>query len=449
MTCLLSVHTEIRWTKTSEKHRPKLLELENLLKTEPTKASKIGTYWVCFDDKFGIGEGSDGTRVYVGLSDDGCEVAIKCIKKKCYQMGENEKNILNFSQVQDEKHIINYRYYYDPVDTEKAYLVLDLHEETLEDYVLSKDRSVEELRVVGPEIIRQILSGVKALHCGNPEILHRDLKPRNILVSKKGDMKVSDFGISRTLPEGQTTHKSGVSGTDGWMAAESIPPENEDDLSFEEIQVRYKKHSDIQVLGMLCYYILTKGKHPYGNRHHRGSNISKGIFNLKDLSDPCAKDLISWMLQHDRTKRPNVNECLRHPYLQTSEVNFNFVTRVGNEKEIKIKDSNSIIVQELNTLPAFTSWLAVIDACVMNYMNAYRPKHPYTNDVAELLRFFRNMEMHWRDKTPPVNVLSAVVTPKEYSENKFPTLAVELHRIIRGVSQWTTRDTLKEFFALS
>ena len=418
-----------------------------LLKNEPSKAMKIGTYYVCFDEEFCIGYGSEGTNIYVGLSDDGYEVAIKCINlKKCQQIGDNEKNILNCPKVRKEQHIIDYRFY-QPVDSMRAYLVLDLHEESLRDYVLHKDRTVEQLGKQGPSIIRQILYGIKALHCSDPEILHRDLKPSNILINVEGEMVLADFGISRTLSKDETTYKSGLSGTEGWMAVESLPNDDDEDdhLSHDDIQVRYKKQSDIQVVGMLCYYVLTKGKHPYGKHIHRNHNISKGDFNLNDLNDPSAIDLITWMLQHDPGKRPNVHECLKHPYLRTAEENFNFVTRAGNEKEIKTKDATSLVVQELNKVPGLTNWTAMIDVCVMKHMTGPR-RAAYTNDAADLLRFIRNMAVHWRDKTPPVNVQNTVVTPQEYFERKFPALCVELHRIIREHPNWTTRVDLKEFF---
>ena len=439
----LASNTEVQWTERSIKHGSKLSEFVKLLKTNPSKAKKVGTYRVCFDDKFSIGQGSDGTKVYVGLSDDGFEVAVKCMdQEKCQQMGDNEKAILNCPNVRKENHIVNYRFFDQPVGSKIAYLVLDLHEESLRDYVENKERTLKQLKKEGPRIIRQILYGVRALHSCNPEILHRDLKPSNILVSVEGEMMLADFGISRTLPAEHSTLKGDVSGTAGWMAAESLPNEEEnDDLV---IQVRYKKESDIQVVGMLCYYVLTKGKHPYGQLVHRTSNIANGKFYLSYLSDPRAKDLIIWMLQRDPHKRPNVHECLKHPYLRTAEENFNFVTRVGNEKEIKTKDATSIVIQELNKLPGMTNWLSLIETWVMNFMTARRTA--YTNDAADLLRFMRNMATHWCDKTPPANVQSTVSKPQEYCERKFPTLAVELHRVIRGQSDWTTREGLKEYF---
>ena len=411
--------------------------------TNPSKITKIGIYHVCFEDEFKIGKGSDGTDVYVGLADDGCEVAIKRMDvRKCrLQLGENEKKILICPKVQKEKHIVNYRYHKPDDGSETEYLVLDLHEESLQDFV--KEKPVEQLRKEGPEMIRQILYGIKTLHCDDPQILHRDLKPSNVLVNSENELVLADFGISRTLPVGQTTYKSGVSGTEGWMAVESLPNDDEDEDA--DIKVRYKKQSDIQVVGMLSYYILTNGKHPYGKRIDRAHYLSRGEFDLSDLSDECAKDLITWMLQHDPTKRPNVDKCLKHPYLRTAEENFKFVSRVGNEGEIKEKKATSAVAQELNNLSAFTNWLSMIESPVMMYMTVGRRK--YNNNTTDLLRFIRNMETHWSDKPPPpANVQSIVIKPQEYFEGKFPTLAVELHRVIREHSTWITDKNLDQYF---
>ena len=434
---------DVQWIKQSIKHAPKLSEFAKILKTQPSKVTRIGTFSVCLDDNFCIGHGGYGTKVYVGLSDDGYEVAIKRLNlEECQQIGDNEKNILNCPNVRKEKHIINYRFY-QPIDSTKACLVLDLHEESLSDYVNCEDRPVEQLLEEGPDIIRQILYGVRSLHCSDPEILHRDLKPSNILINVEGEMVLADFGISRTLPKDQTTYMSGIRGTEDWMAVESLLAEDDEDDA--DIQVRYKKQSDIQVVGMLCYYILTKGKHPYGKRYDRTGNITRGNFDLKDLSDPCAKDLITWMLQHDPVRRPTVHECLKHPYLRTPEENFKFVACVGNEREIKCKGAVSIVVQELNKLPGLSNWTTMIDACVMAYISKPR-RTVYSNNAADLLRFIRNMAAHWRDKARPADVENAVVRTGQYFERKFPTLPIDLHRIIRGHPDWTTRDDLKEFF---
>ena len=446
--CKLLAQRNISWTKTSIKHRKKFEKLVKILQDKPKMVTKIGQYSICLKPEFVIGRGSDGTTVYIGLSDDGIEVAVKSLLlDRCNQMGSNEKEILNSPMVRKEQHIVNYRFYTEEDDSLHAYLVLDLCEENLQDYVLSEEHSKELLQSSGQAFSRQILNGLKALHSSNPVILHRDLKPSNIFVNVEGEIVLADFGLSRKLPDEETTHRSDQRGTQGWIAVESLPTEEDGDyLSIEDSKVRYKKQSDIQVAGMVIFYILTKGGHPYGSRYLRTSNVMQGKpVNLNKLDDPLANDLIDWMLQHNLRARPSVEECLKHPYLMCTDEKFHFVTRVGNEREIKTNDVSSDVVKQLNADPSLQkpSWKTKIDAEVMSFVSSQRH---YSDDVADLVRLFRNTAKHWRDKTPPTTVQEKVGTPKEYFLNLFPTLPVVLHRIIRKDPKWKQRKQLKQYF---
>ena len=172
-------HVILKMAK-SIKHRDKLRKLAEL----ETNITTIGPVRVCFDQEFCIGNGCGGTAVYVGLHEDGSEVAVKRMlinKKERLNANNNEKKILSSLPVKTSPHIVNYRYfkYEDPF----SYLILDLCEETLENYVKTHDE--EHLKRNGPVIIREILSGLCALHGGENKILHLDLKPQNILVEMK------------------------------------------------------------------------------------------------------------------------------------------------------------------------------------------------------------------------------------------------------------------------
>ena len=71
-------------------------------------------------------------------------------------------------------------------------------------------------------------------------------------------------------------------------------------------------------MGMICFYILTKGKHPFGTKpEERENNLTDGRpVDYGEISNPSARELISWMLEQDIKKRPHVDEALNHPYLQ-------------------------------------------------------------------------------------------------------------------------------------
>ena len=434
----------IRWMQGSLRHRQCLELLVEKIRNNSTSVTKIGVYYVCFEDRFRIGNGSIGTEVFVGLCTDGVEVAVKRLDLKFVDFAENEFEMLNVTKLSESPHVLNYRYYHEDRKKNFIYLVLDLQEENLKEYVGSKERYL--LQHEGPTMLKQILKGLNTLHDQN--ILHRDLNPKNILVNRYGGMILADFGLCRRLRIEESTHESIMRGMEGWVAVESLPNDRDENLlSYEEIKVRYKKESDVQVLGMLFYFVLTKGKHPFGTlvELDRLTNIKRGVFNLSDLVDPVSKDLIEWMIQQDFTKRPTVKECLKHPYLVTPEENFGLLKAVGNEVEIKAKDGSSPVVQEINGEYSLITpaWKSKIDGEVYNFLSHSRN---YTNDVADLLRFIRNVGEHWSDAPRPPSVQQKVGMPQTYFLRLFPTLPMIVHRVVRRYPNWRHRDGLKPFF---
>jgi serine/threonine protein kinase len=216
--------------------------LRNYAKTHPEEIREINGVRVCCSEEFLIGRGNDGTRVYVGLGKDGYERAVKCLRKDtCSGLAEHETRILNESKAKKSNHVVNYHFFEEKSDKEYLFLILDLCEETLENFVHRS--SLDELILNAAKIVEQILKGLADLHSDPKPILHRDIKPSNLLRDVHGNWLLADFGISRILPEGARTHPSIQRGTEDWRAVESYPSHSQADNG----TVRYKKESDIQV----------------------------------------------------------------------------------------------------------------------------------------------------------------------------------------------------------
>ena len=422
----------------SKNHRKKFLELQLCPKVE-----RINGVIVCFKEKFCIGKGAGGTCVYIGLAEDGREKAVKRIlKSTSKELGENEKEILNTSNAVNSKHVVNYSYYDEKSNDDFAYLILDLHEETLQDYV---DRESQEILTANaPVIMHQILQGLNDLHntkAQRKSIIYRDLEPSNILRNVEDDWLLADFGISRILREGESTQTGDQIGTKYWRSTESY-------------QRRYKKKSDIQVAGMVCFHILAKGGHPFGPEIDRLRNLHDGNpVDLDNLADPVAKDLISWMLKHDPKNRPYAHDALKHPYLQPVDQQFGLLERVGSQKEIKKKEYSCDVVNEINTDPLLfnITWKSQIPPPVLKYLctDRQRPKVRYKYNGgkwSECLRLIRNTFQHWNDGTHSNIGTADIRNPQDYLLKVFPTLPVVVHRAIRNKENWKKKESLAEFF---
>ncbi len=231
-----------KWEERSTIHREKLMKLIEYGKIHPEEIKEVNGVRVCCLEDFLIGKGCDGTRVYVGLGKDGVERAVKRLHRDSSGLAEHEKKVLNELSTTTSIYVVNYWFLDEHSDKNYLFLILDLCEETLGDFV--GRYSLHDLTKIAPDIIRQVLNGLADLHGDPNPILHRDLKPSNILRNVQGNWLLADFGISRILTGDNSTYESNTQrGTENWMAVESYPSSGMTDGG----KVRYKKESDIQV----------------------------------------------------------------------------------------------------------------------------------------------------------------------------------------------------------
>jgi serine/threonine-protein kinase len=108
--------------------------------------------------------------------------------------------------------------------------------------VLDREKSLDVPRALNYAV--QVLKGVE--HAHQAQILHRDLRPANVLISESGAVKVADFGTSRLL---EKSHATTVIGSPPYMAP-------------EQFKGRAVLASDIYSVGVLLYQMMT-GTLPY------------------------------------------------------------------------------------------------------------------------------------------------------------------------------------------
>jgi len=122
------------------------------------------------------------------------------------------------------------------------------------EYVDGKDLSsiVRERRKLpveeAVEIIRQTLMGLEAAH--NEGVVHRDLKPQNIMVDGTGRVYLMDFGIAKSMELAGMTRTGVLMGTPDYMSPEQAKGEKAD------------ARSDLFTVGVIFYELLT-GQQPY------------------------------------------------------------------------------------------------------------------------------------------------------------------------------------------
>ena len=124
-------------------------------------------------------------------------------------------------------------------DNGMYYIVMELVEGiTLKEYIKRKERlSVKE----AVSIAIQVAQGIECAH--NNKIIHRDIKPQNIIISKEGKVKVTDFGIARAA-------SSNTINSNAMGSVHYISPEQARGGFVDE-------KSDIYSLGITMYEMLT------------------------------------------------------------------------------------------------------------------------------------------------------------------------------------------------
>uniref|UniRef100_A0AAZ3RST8 mitogen-activated protein kinase kinase n=1 Tax=Oncorhynchus tshawytscha TaxID=74940 RepID=A0AAZ3RST8_ONCTS len=178
-------------------------------------------------------------------------------------------------------------------------------------------KQVIEKGMTIPEDIlgKMAVSTVKALEHlhSNLSVIHRDVKPSNILINTQGQVKMCDFGISGYLVD--SVAKTMDAGCKPYMAPERINPETN--------QKGYNVKSDIWSLGITMIELAIL-RFPYDSWGTPFQQLKQVVEEPSpqlpaDQFSPELVDFTSLCLKKNSKERPNYPELMQHPFFISHE----------------------------------------------------------------------------------------------------------------------------------
>lgn len=315
---------------------------------QPRGPARVGKYHI----QNILGEGAMGV-VYAGHDPDiDRSVAIKTVHRHLIEAAGSEDWLVRFSrEARAAGRVLhpNLVTIFDYLEHDGLpYLVMErVRSMTLEDRLEAQQRA--DLGVI-QSILTQVLDGLACIH--EAGIIHRDMKPANVMLTENGGVKLTDFGIARITTMDRTG--AGMVGTPAYMSPEQF--------SGGDVDAR----ADIYATGVVLYEALT-GQRPFDGggieavlRASRGQQVTPPSAVLPSLptaldgvvlraiaADPkdrfaSAQEMRAALvtaLQDQKTNIP-VNAPRNSPALQVSETmisRLSNATLVGVEKSLVSK----------------------------------------------------------------------------------------------------------------
>ncbi|XP_051550763.1 testis-specific serine/threonine-protein kinase 6-like [Myxocyprinus asiaticus] len=249
-----------------------------------------------------IGEGSFSKVKLATSKKHHCDVAIKIVDREKAEKKFVEKflprELAILRQVKHE-HIIQV-FEFIEVGSRLLCIVMEAAEKDLLKKIhevnrISKDQS--------KTWFSQMVSAVDYLH--KLDIVHRDLKCENILLTAKDQVKVTDFGFGRFADTSDCS--STFCGSAAYTPPEIILGEAYD-----------PKKYDVWSLGVILYVMVT-GTMPYDDRNMKHlPRLQRRALVYPDSADveESCRTFIGTLLQFNPSQRPTIQQVAEHPWLQ-------------------------------------------------------------------------------------------------------------------------------------
>lgn len=171
-----------------------------------------------------------------------------------------------------------------------AYLVMEFVDGEPLSSILERERTISEVRLVN--ILIETCRGLQAAHAAG--VMHRDIKPGNLLVYGDDNVKITDFGVSRGMDQTTLTATGMVMGTAQYLAPELA------------LGKPASPASDLYALGIIAFE-ATVGRRPFTAANAVDiaiAQVNEDVPPLPDSVSRPVRQLIALLLEKNPRKRP-------------------------------------------------------------------------------------------------------------------------------------------------
>jgi serine/threonine protein kinase len=223
------------------------------------------------------------------------------------------------------------------------------------------------------EIGTQVADGLAAAH--EKGIVHRDIKPDNIMIRKDGRVQIMDFGLAKLRGVSRLTKEGTTVGTAGYMSPEQVQGQETD------------HRTDIFSLGVVLYEMFT-GESPFKGIHETA--ITYEIVNvdpaplsaIKPDIDPQLEGIVLDCLEKDTKERcqsaAEVARDLKRVKRESSRQHVSRVTRAYKRPDQKLATGADLLAGSGSSrvfLYAFLGALVLLVAAVVWHLSTQRKSH--------------------------------------------------------------------------
>ncbi|XP_075532357.1 uncharacterized protein LOC142565189 isoform X2 [Dermacentor variabilis] len=358
---------------------------------------------------------NERTSVHLGIAKNGREVLLKKIKFRSEDYVSALGRVRNFRRLDLYHGNINESHVTWKSSSALVYVLWHPQDRNLEQYMAMLREHKFPLVKWGRTAMGQLLDALAFLHTRKEPIVHGRLKPSNILVSPKGTLLLSDLappGVLPSIPLGVVS--SSLYGSPRKITDLSWRPRELIIAMTKELAAQiFSTASDMQVAGMLIYFMLT-GAHPFGKCDDDcQANIARGRVLVRPVNTEL-DDLAHHLLALEPEYRLSASSAIR--------------TTEGILRQFNLACSS------------FNNWSWRIPQDVIN--DAF-PNGDIPKDTLGLLKLIKRCTLEYDVMSSEAQ--RAMKQPEKFFAENFPGLLMAVHTVVRRI-HWRYSPTIEAFF---